>query len=86
LENDLRVKEEQWAEFRDRITTLQMAIDNYDLDIEKDEREKQDLLIRLASLDILCSRNLHTIPIEKRNVLLSALHDVLEHTAGGQKN
>ncbi|KAH7174635.1 uncharacterized protein B0J16DRAFT_388458 [Fusarium flagelliforme] len=86
LKNDLRVKKEQRAEVRDRITTLQMAIDDYDRDIAKDEREKQELLIKLASLDILCSRDLHTVPIEKRDVLLSALHDVLEHAAVCQKH
>ena len=79
LEKDLRGKEERRAEFRDRITTLQMAIDDYDCDIAKDEMEKQDLLIQLASLNILCSSGLHTVPIEKRDVLLSALHDVLGH-------
>jgi hypothetical protein len=56
-----------------------MAIDDYDRDIAKDEREKQDLLIQLASLNILYSRDLRTVPIEKRDVLLSALHDVLGH-------
>ena len=79
LENDLRGKEEHRAEVRDRITTLQMAIDDYDCDIAKDEREMQDLLIQLASLNILCSNGLHTVPIEKRDTLLSALHDVLGH-------
>ncbi|KAI1060941.1 hypothetical protein LB507_010137 [Fusarium sp. FIESC RH6] len=79
LENDLTGEEEHRVEVRDRITTLQMAIDDYDCDIAKDEMEKQDLLIQLASLNILCSSGLHTVPIEKRDVLLSALHDVLGH-------
>ena len=86
LKIDWRGKGEQRAEVCDRITTLQTAIDDYDRDIAQDEKEKQDLDIQLASLDILCSRDLHTVPIEKRDVLLSALHNVLEHVAGCQKD
>ncbi|KAJ4112518.1 hypothetical protein NW768_011685 [Fusarium equiseti] len=79
LEDQLRRKEEERTEFRDRIATLQTVIDDYDRDTAHDEGRKQDLLIQLASLDILCSHNLHTVSVEKRGVLLSALHDVLEH-------